>query len=153
MLAPTGAARHTGEMIVARPASSEVGTREWFRRRGPSWVLQAASALSAAVGLAEGAQRVGALVCWVLLVLEGGLLLATATTLWRLRRVLAERLVSGARAPWRAPSRVVRAEGLVLGVVAVLVGLDATYTYRPEAVGLATLFFGVQLLYDRRAPR
>ncbi len=153
MLAAPGAARHTGEMTTARPAASEVGTREWFRRRGPSWVLQAASALAAAVGLVEGAHRAGALVCWVLLVVEGGLLLATATALWRLRRVLAERLASGASAPRRPLRRAVRVEGMVLGLAAVLVGLDVTYTYHPEAVGLSVLFFGVQLLYDRRARR
>ncbi len=140
-------------MTVARPVRSEVGTREWFRRRGPSWVLQGASAVAAAVGLVGGAHRWAGVACWVLLVLEGGLLLATATTLWRLRRVLAERLASGATAPAPPQRRAVRLEGLVVGVAAVAVGLDATYTYHPEAVGLSVLFFGVQLLYDRRARR
>ena len=153
MPVPRAPARHTGGMTFAGAPRSEVGTREWLRRRGPSWVLQAASAVAAAVGLAEGAHRWAGFSCWVLLVVEGGLLLATASTLWRLRHVLAERLASGASAPPRPLRRAVRLEGLVLGVVAVLVGLDATYTYRPRAVGLALLFFGVQLLYDRRARR
>ncbi len=140
-------------MTFADAPRSEVGTRAWFRRRGPSWVLQAASAVAALVGLAQGAHRWAGFACWVLLVLEGGLLLATASTLWRLRHVLAQRLASGALAPARPLRRAVRLEGLVVGLVALVVGLDATYTYRPRAVGLALVFFGAQLLYDRRARR
>ncbi len=140
-------------MTVAGSSRSEVGTRSWFRRRGPSWVLQAASAGAAVVGLLEGAHRWAGVACGVLLVLEGGLLVATASTLWRLRHVLAERLAGGASAPPAPLRRAVRVEGLVVGVAAVLVGLDATYTSRPRAVGLSLLFFGAQLLYDRRSRR
>jgi hypothetical protein len=134
-------------------AHPTVGTRDWVRRRGPSWVLQGASAASAAVALAGGAHALAAAVCWALVVLEGGLLLATAVTLWRIRRLVRARFRGAERAPGRPQRRIVRAEGLVLGLAAVLAGLDATYTYRPAAVGLALVFFGAQLLYDRRARR
>ncbi|HQU25796.1 MAG TPA: hypothetical protein PLS29_02055 [Acidimicrobiales bacterium] len=140
-------------MTVAGSSRSEVGTRGWLRRRGPSWVLQAASAVAAVVGLVAGAHGWAGVACWVLVALEGGLLLATAGTLWRLRHVLAERLASDVSAPPRPVRRAVRLEGLVVGAAAVLVGLDATYTSRPRAVGLSLLFFGAQLLYDRRTRR
>ncbi len=144
--------------------TSPTSASAWLRRQVPSWLCVLGVDALALAALVEGTGAWATALCAFLLVVDGVVAVGVVSVLVRYRhQIFAAAITDVVEAearrrsfdPSRAASarRLVRAEGLVLGALCVFAGLDAAFTVRPTAVGLALLLFGVQMLYDRHRRR
>lgn len=134
-------------------------TSPWLWRQMPRWGFSLAVCLAAIVALTQGAHGWAEFLCWILLVVDGVVVVGVALALARHRRTLSaiargEPPRAGPRdGPTTRADRIIALEGTFLGLLFVFIGLDALATIKPAAFGVATLLFGIQLLLDYRRRR